>query len=76
MANRVVHFEIEAKDKERAKKFYASAFGWEMEQMDNKYGDYVVVKTGENTGRMEDMRINGGIFLRLRKKNIMLSDAL
>lgn len=62
MANRVVHFEIEAKDKERAKKFYSQAFGWEMDQMDEKYGGYVVVKTGENTGKMEDMGINGGIF--------------
>ncbi len=62
MANRVVHFEIEAKDKERAKKFYTQAFGWEMDQMDEKYGGYVVVKTGDNTGKMQDMGINGGIF--------------
>ena len=67
MANRVVHFEIEAKNKERAKKFYASAFGWEMDQMDEEYGDYVVVKTGENTGKMENMGINGGIF-QVKKK--------
>ncbi len=62
MANRVVHFEIEAQDKERAKKFYTQAFGWEMQQMGQDFGDYVVVKTGEDTGKMEDMGINGGIY--------------
>ncbi|MCL5113620.1 MAG: VOC family protein [Patescibacteria group bacterium] len=62
MANRVVHFEIEAQDKERAKKFYSQAFGWEMQQMGQDFGDYVVVKTGEDTGKMEDMGINGGIY--------------
>lgn len=59
MANRVVHFEIEAKDKERAKKFYTSAFGWKMDQMDEKYGGYVVVNTGDPK---EPGGINGGIF--------------
>ncbi|MEK7138316.1 MAG: VOC family protein [Patescibacteria group bacterium] len=29
MKNRVVHFEIQAEDIERAKKFYAEVFGWE-----------------------------------------------
>ena len=68
MANRVVHFEIEAKDQERAKKFYARAFGWEMDQQGADMGNYVVVKTGENTGKMEDMGINGGIFQRDKKE--------
>ena len=33
MPNRIVHFEIEAADRDRAKNFYAQAFGWEMQQM-------------------------------------------
>lgn len=70
MANRVVHFEIEAQNLERAKKFYAKAFGWEMGQMGKEYGDYVVVKTGENTGKMEDMGINGGIYHWKKKKEV------
>jgi uncharacterized protein len=68
MANRVVHFEIEAKDKDRAKKFYADAFGWEMDQQGEDMGGYIVVKTGENTGEMKDMGINGGIFQREKKE--------
>ncbi len=60
MANRVVHFEIEAKDSKRAKKFYTDAFGWEMEQTGEEMGNYVVVKTGDPK---EPGGINGGIFV-------------
>lgn len=59
MANRVVHFEIEAGDKERAKKFYSETFGWEMQKMGQDYSDYVVVVTGNPK---EPGGINGGIY--------------
>lgn len=57
MPNRVVHFEIEATDKERANKFYADAFGWKMDQMGEEYGGYVVAITGDPN---EPGGINGG----------------
>ena len=60
MPNRIVHFEIEAADRERAKNFYAQAFGWQMQQMDQDMGDYVVVITGDPK---EPGGINGGIFI-------------
>lgn len=66
MPNRVVHFEIEAKDKDRAKKFYADAFGWGMSQMDSDAGSYIVVTTGDPK---EPMGINGGIF-EVKKKEL------
>lgn len=59
MANRVVHFEIEAKDKERAKKFYSTIFGWEMQQMGKDFSDYVVIVTGDPK---EPNGINGGMY--------------
>lgn len=69
--NRVVHFEIHADDIERAKKFYADVFGWEMKQMGAEFGDYVIVMTGpgpdELAGKPLDMKtigINGGMMLR------------
>jgi predicted enzyme related to lactoylglutathione lyase len=65
MANRVVHFEIEAEDINRAKKFYEEAFGWEMDQMGGEYGNYVVAKTGDPK---EPMGINGGIFQNEKKE--------
>jgi len=59
MPNRIVHFEIEATDRERAKSFYAQAFGWQMDQMGEDMGQYVVVNTGDPK---EPGGINGGIF--------------
>lgn len=58
MPNRVVHFEIQAKDLERAKKFYTSAFGWKMEQMGPEMMNYVVITTGDPK---EPGGINGGM---------------
>jgi uncharacterized protein len=60
MPNRIVHFEIEASDRERAKNFYVQAFGWEMQQMGAEMSDYVVVITGDPK---EPGGINGGIFM-------------
>lgn len=59
MANRVVHFEIEAEDLKRAMDFYSKAFGWQMQQMGEDMGNYVVVTTGDPK---EPGGINGGIF--------------
>jgi predicted enzyme related to lactoylglutathione lyase len=58
MSNRVVHFEIQAKDLERAKKFYTDAFGWKMEQMGPDMMNYVVITTGDPK---EPGGINGGM---------------
>jgi uncharacterized protein len=60
MPNRIVHFEIEAVDRERAKNFYTQAFGWQMQQMGEEMGNYVVVTTGDPK---EPGGINGGIFV-------------
>jgi uncharacterized protein len=59
MPNRVVHFEVEANDAERAKAFYSQAFGWQMQQMGEDMGNYVVVITGDPK---EPGGINGGIY--------------
>jgi predicted enzyme related to lactoylglutathione lyase len=59
MPNRIVHFEIEAADRERAKNFYSQAFGWQLQQMGAEMSDYVVVVTGDP---QEPGGINGGIF--------------
>src|SRR5205807_2087449 len=59
MPNRIVHFEIEADDRERAKTFYSQAFGWQMDEMGSDMGGYVVVTTGDPK---EPGGINGGIF--------------
>ena len=52
---KVIHFEISARDTERAVKFYQRVFGWQV----NKYGpmDYWLVKAGEDN----EIGINGAI---------------
>src|SRR5260221_243624 len=61
MPNRIVHFEIEAKDKARASKFYEEAFGWKMLVSGPDMGGYVVVTTGAPNDP-KDPGINGGIY--------------
>lgn len=59
--SRVVHFEIQAADLERAKAFYGQVFGWEFQ-------DYSAVTGtpywGVVTGAEAEMGINGGLLER------------
>ena len=62
----VVHFEMPAGDKARAKKFYEEAFGWDMQQMDENYGGYLLATTTptdpKTTRPVNPGAINGGFF--------------
>ena len=60
MNNRPIHFEVQADNPERAKKFYEYALGWEIEKsnMPGVGMDYWMIKTGEGPG------INGGLYQR------------
>ncbi|HAH04583.1 MAG: Glyoxalase [Parcubacteria group bacterium GW2011_GWA2_43_17] len=60
--NRVVHFEIQADDVDRAKNFYQNVLGWKIEQMMIKAEgglDYWGVTTAES-----GHGINGGLYQR------------
>ena len=59
---RVVHFEIEADNPERASKFYTKVFGWKIEKWNGPM-DYWMVTTGEK----EEPGINGGMYKRKEK---------
>jgi uncharacterized protein len=65
---KVVHFEIPADDVERAKNFYGSIFGWELQTMQMGEGEYTSVKTtavDELTQMPTDPgAINGGMMQR------------
>ena len=61
--SRVIHFEIQADDIDRAKDFYEKTFGWNVEQMMTKEKggmDY----WGLTTGADGTPGINGGMYLR------------
>ena len=65
MANRPIHFEVQADDAERAKKFYENALGWKIDKasMPGVGMDYWMVNTGEGPG------ISGGLFKRSDASN-------
>lgn len=62
--NAVVHFEMPAHDKARVSKFYTDVFGWEMQQLDEDFGNYVMAMTtkSDKDGPLEKGMINGGFF--------------
>ena len=66
--SKVVHFEIPADDLDRAKNFYGSVFGWELQTMPMNEGEYTSVKTTDVDEQTqlptEPGAINGGMFLR------------
>lgn len=67
MNNRVIHFEVQADDVERAKNFYEKAFDWKIEQMmtkDKGGMDYWGITTGEGVPG-----INGGMYERPEGKD-------
>jgi uncharacterized protein len=63
--NPVVHFEMPAVNKKRVKKFYETAFGWEMNQLGPEMGHYLLATTSpldKNRIHKEKGAINGGFF--------------
>ena len=66
--SKVVHFEIPADDLDRAKSFYGSVFGWELQTVPMNEGEYTSVITtdvDEQTQQpTEPGAINGGMFVR------------
>jgi predicted enzyme related to lactoylglutathione lyase len=66
--SKVVHFEIPADDLDRAKSFYGSVFGWELQTMPMNEGEYTSVKTTDVDEQTqlptEPGAINGGMFVR------------
>jgi hypothetical protein len=65
MAGKVVHFEVPADNLDRAQKFYADAFGWQITPMPEM--NYTIVQTGPTDpkgGPTEPGMINGGMMAR------------
>jgi predicted enzyme related to lactoylglutathione lyase len=64
MSGRVVHFEIPFDDGERARAFYAKAFGWRVNEMPEM--GYTMVESGPSgeQGPTEPGYINGGMMQR------------
>jgi hypothetical protein len=56
---RICHFEVHAKDPERASRFYSSLFGWTFTKWDGPQEYWLI-----NTGPADQPGINGGMIRR------------
>jgi len=71
--NPVVHFEMPAEDNARVKKFYEDVFGWQMTQMGDEMGNYLLAGTtpvDENRMPLNKGAINGGFYKKGRDGTI------
>ena len=59
--NRVVHFEVHAKDMDKMQRFYGEVFGWEIKDMGAQMGNYRLITTGKDEAGAEWSGINGGM---------------
>jgi uncharacterized protein len=59
--NSVVHFEIPARNLTRAKKFYASAFGWKIQPFNNAYAMAYTTPVNKKYMPTKPGAINGGL---------------
>jgi len=50
MANPFVHVELHTKDLPKARQFYQSLFGWDLQDMPVPGGTYTMIGVGEGTG--------------------------
>ena len=62
MQNRVVHFEIQADEPERAVQFYRDVFGWKIDKIDFQGSEYWIVMTADKDSK--EPGINGGLLRR------------
>ncbi len=65
----VIHFEMPYDQPDRMKKFYQSAFGWELNTLGAEMGNYVIAMTAESdeAGPLKPGAINGGFFERMKE---------
>jgi predicted enzyme related to lactoylglutathione lyase len=59
--NRVVHFEIHAKDQDRLQRFYEEVFGWKIQDLGPQMGNYRLIVTGTDEPGAQWPGINGGM---------------
>lgn len=71
---RVIHFEIQADDIERAKKFYENVLGWKIEKWMSKDQGGMMDYWGIHTGEEGTPGINGGLYQRPAEDKLYLYD--
>ncbi|MFA5062170.1 MAG: VOC family protein [Patescibacteria group bacterium] len=69
MGNRIIHFEVQADDIDRAKNFYEKTFGWKIEKMMDEKDGGEMNYWGLSTGPEGTPGINGGLYKRSDGEN-------
>lgn len=64
MSGRVVHFEIPYVDGDRARSFYADAFGWELRETPGMTYTHALTGPTDDRGPAEPGFVNGGLMRR------------
>jgi hypothetical protein len=59
--NRVIHFEISARDLDKMQKFYQDIFGWDIKDYGPQMGNYRGIMTGSDTPGSDWKGIDGGM---------------
>ncbi len=62
--NRVIHFEVHAKDLDRIQKFYEEVFGWSIKDMGPQMANYRTISTGKDEAGKKWTGIDGGMTAR------------
>ncbi len=74
MPNRVIHFEVQADDVNRAKEFYEKTFAWKIEQIMTKEQGGNMDYWGLDTGDKSEPGISGGLYQRTPDNKIYTFD--
>jgi predicted enzyme related to lactoylglutathione lyase len=76
-SNRVIHFEVQADDVERAITFYKEVFGWKIEMIMKEGEDGGMMDYwGITTGKDSEPGINGGMYTRTDAKKLYNYDCI
>jgi predicted enzyme related to lactoylglutathione lyase len=59
--NRIIHFEIHAKDQDKLQRFYSDVFGWKITDLGPQMGGYRMIQTGSDAAGGKWPGIDGGM---------------
>jgi len=59
--NRIIHFEIHAKDMNKMQRFYGDVFGWKITDLGPQMGGYRMIETGADAAGEKWPGIDGGM---------------
>lgn len=59
--NRIIHFEVHARDMDKMQAFYSTVFGWKLTDLGPQMGHYRMIQTGSDAPGEKWPGIDGGM---------------